>query len=979
MIKKAIIVLCAFLFSSITSYSQNFCGRDSLHQALLNTDKAYKAKSEQIAALWQDHLNSQFKKVSQDTFTRIIPVVFHIIHDNGPENIPDSLIYEQVDILNESFRKISGTPGDGAGVDTKIEFCLATLAPNGNPTTGITRTQTPCTDITQPGCGGWPKNIIFWGDNGNFYLNIWIRKNFGYLGLGGPSYHIEVRYDCIGRNSLLNGRVVVHEAGHVFTLDHTFEGGCGTADCATSGDYICDTPPVAFPNSGCGVANTCSTDTPDLPDQKENYMDYTHDVCQNMFTQGQKEKMLLSIDNRNLSSELYLMLSGCSQCDSAVCPPFANFKADKTFLYIGDTVNFTDLSVRAPTSWQWSFPGGVPSTSTVQNPTVRYDTAGYYTVTLIISNAAGSDSITFTNYMRVLNKNVSTLDGGLLSFKPYPLKIYNNELYVGGGGSLGFGPPNMEMTKWSGTNWDSVGTGTVTDVYHMEVYKNELYVTSDLRGIYKWDGSNWDSLGHFQFTNIQWMRQHALIVFNNELYIGGDSIVMKWDGTTDSVVGVITMNNWWGEIYSMAVYNNELYVGGVFDTINGIAVNNIAKFDGTNWYPVGSGINGTSYVMHVYNNELYVGGNFDTVGGVQTFDLARWDGANWSSLGFDSSLILTHVRALEEWNNKLYVGGVLSSVAGISAGYIARWDGTSWTAVIPDVNNMVKGLKVYNNELYASGWFTYAGIPVNYITKWGCDSLTVGFAQSNNIVDLAVSGNVIFTNQSINAISIYWEFGDGATDTIQNPVHIYWQEGTYTVTLTATNDVCANSYTSTVVVTWGCSPLGIGLYQNKDTVDLAVSGDVEFFSQVVYADSMIWDFGDGITDTAENPTHTYTQSGTYTVTLTGFKDTCSNSATSTIVVIGNVGVEGLQSASEHLQIYPNPNTGEFTLEIDLQENTELGIKLYHFTGQLIYSEGIGNVTGNYTQQIDLSKNAKGIYYVQVVTDGVVITKKVIYQ
>ena len=146
----------------------------------------------------------------------------------------------------------------------------------------------------------------------------------------------------------------------------------------------------------------------------------------------------------------------------------------------------------------------------------------------------------------------------------------------------------------------------------------------------------------------------------------------------------------------------------------------------------------------------------------------------------------------------------------------------------------------------------------------------------------------------------------------------------------------------------------------------------------ITADSILWDFGDGITDTVLNPVHTYTQIGTYTITLTAFKDTCSISVTSTIVVIDNVGIEGLKSLNDHLHIYPNPNTGQFTLEMDLQEETRLSIKLYHSTGQLIHSEVIGNVTGNYTQQIDLSKYAKGIYYVQIMTEQGVVTRKVIY-
>ena len=154
---------------------------------------------------------------------------------------------------------------------------------------------------------------------------------------------------------------------------------------------------------------------------------------------------------------------------------------------------------------------------------------------------------------------------------------------------------------------------------------------------------------------------------------------------------------------------------------------------------------------------------------------------------------------------------------------------------------------------------------------------------------------------------------------------------------------------------------------------------------VVFSDSSVnttnwlWDFGDGNTDTVQNPTYTYSTDGTYNTCLYAFNQ-CNTDTICQIISITGVGID--QSAiSNHqsLIIYPNPNTGQFTLEMNLQEETKLTIKLYHFTGQLIQSEEIGNVTGNYTQQMDLSKYAKGIYYVQIMTENSVVTEKVVYQ
>lgn len=97
------------------------------------------------------------------------------------------------------------------------------------------------------------------------------------------------------------------------------------------------------------------------------------------------------------------------------------------------------------------------------------------------------------------------------------------------------------------------------------------------------------------------------------------------------------------------------------------------------------------------------------------------------------------------------------------------------------------------------------------------------------------------------------------------------------------------------------------------------------------------------------------------------------------VTVGNITGISVKVFENNVQIYPNPNTDHFTLEINSTTNTKLSINIYQIYGQLIYSNEITNIPGNYIQQIDLNKYAKGIYYVQIVTDSDVLTKKVIYQ
>ncbi|MDR0969221.1 MAG: PKD domain-containing protein [Lentimicrobiaceae bacterium] len=97
---------------------------------------------------------------------------------------------------------------------------------------------------------------------------------------------------------------------------------------------------------------------------------------------------------------------------SASAPPVAQFSANKTTVEIGKSVSFTDESTGSPTSWNWTFEGGTPATSTQQNPTVVYNTIGTYDVTLQVTNANGNDTETKTNYIEVVAQSPSLICNG---------------------------------------------------------------------------------------------------------------------------------------------------------------------------------------------------------------------------------------------------------------------------------------------------------------------------------------------------------------------------------------------------------------------------------------------------------------------------------------------------------------------------------------------------------------------------------------
>lgn len=343
----------------------------------------------------------------------IIPVVFHVIHANGAENIPKSQIDEQIEILNKDF---SLQNADAANIETfflsraansELEFRLATKDENGNCTDGVVRVYSELTH----GADDNVKELSGW-DNEK-YLNVWVvasieleddDPNFVVAGYAyypnvvnwGPEIDgIVIRADQVGEND--GSRTLTHEVGHYLGLPHTFNNGC-----SGNGDGISDTPPTAEANYGCDLGrNSCHNDSPDEKDNIQNHMDYSN--CRYMFTNGQKNRMHSSINQYRSQ-----LVSGSNNIATGVigtppiCVPKAEFSSNTASVCAGGTVTFTDESWNAePTSWNWSFPGGNPASSNSASPTVTYDTPGTYSVTLTSGTVTGSDTKTKTSYIHV--------------------------------------------------------------------------------------------------------------------------------------------------------------------------------------------------------------------------------------------------------------------------------------------------------------------------------------------------------------------------------------------------------------------------------------------------------------------------------------------------------------------------------------------------------------------------------------------------
>lgn len=250
-----------------------------------------------------------------------VPVVVHIVHNNGAENISDQTVLQGIQDLNDAFAN-TGPYHTPSGFDMGIRFCLAQQDPNGLPTSGITRHVSTLTEVV--GDNGQDlqlKDIVRWDPTQ--YVNIWLVREItsqsmgpsvaGYAHMpnahGTPEDGIVNEARWFGNNTN-DSKIHIHEMGHYLGLYHTFEGGCTNNNCLTDGDRVCDTPPdgSSAPTPCSSFSNTCSTDDDDLSannpfrpvnlgglgdqdDPMEDYMDYGDKACQKSFTDGQGERM----------------------------------------------------------------------------------------------------------------------------------------------------------------------------------------------------------------------------------------------------------------------------------------------------------------------------------------------------------------------------------------------------------------------------------------------------------------------------------------------------------------------------------------------------------------------------------------------------------------------------------------------------------------------------------------------------------------
>ncbi|MGE0636879.1 MAG: M43 family zinc metalloprotease [Bacteroidia bacterium] len=433
--KNSLLFASVFIISFTASAQQNlYCGADELRISTLKNNhelaKAVFERENELETFTREFIAAKAEKdLTADTALYIIPVVFHIIHDYGNENIANEQIYSAVDMLNKTFRKQRDDTASIVEIfkplhaDTRIEFRLAKRDPDGNCHSGINRIASSLSETGDHAV----KNLVHW--NPANYLNVYVVKNAA--GLAGhaifPSDADTVpEWDgivlshnyvgTIGTSNLTQSVAFAHECGHYLNLQHIWGGnnvpGYYFLPCADPNhdcnidDGVDDTPRTIGWQS-CNLSGaSCGSNL----DNVQNVMDYSY--CNIMFTNGQRDRMQAALNSpignrNNLWQPANLIATGVYDAP-VLCG--VDFSSTKKVVCPGGTITFNNESYHAPfDSVLWTFEGGTPANSTAEELEVDYNSEGVYDVSLTVYANGSYVSEAKSNFISVLPETGGTI------------------------------------------------------------------------------------------------------------------------------------------------------------------------------------------------------------------------------------------------------------------------------------------------------------------------------------------------------------------------------------------------------------------------------------------------------------------------------------------------------------------------------------------------------------------------------------------
>ena len=480
---------------------------------------------------------------------------------------------------------------------------------------------------------------------------------------------------------------------------------------------------------------------------------------------------------------------------TVVGAPVANFTASPTSGCAPLNVQFTSTSQGNPTSFQWHFPGGSPSSSTAQNPTVTYDSSGAYSVTLIVTNNLGSDTLTRTNYITVI---------------PPPTAGFTVQT---NGFEASFTNTSSNATTYEWDFGDGNGS-TEQNPTHTYAQDGTYTVTLTATG----------PCGTSTFTQTVTIATPPTAGFTASPTADCGPLTVQFTNTSSNNASTFL----W------------LFPGGT--PSSSTEENPVVTYTSSGTYSV------TLIVSNAQGSDTLTQVDY-----IQVFVDAQ---ASFSSTVNGATVVFQNTS--NNANTYLWDFGDGNTSTAPNPTHTYAQDGT-YTVTLTASNSCGSSTFTQTITIVTPPTAGFAASPTT-----GCAPLTVQFTNTS----------------SANATEFFWEFpgGNPASSTEQNPVVTYDSPGTYSVTLTASNSAGSSTVTQTDLI--------VVVGQPTAAFSTSVLGaTVSFTNQSYGATSYQWDFGDGNSSTTPDPTHTYAASGTYTVVLSAFNDCGSTTSTQTVTIL----------------------------------------------------------------------------------------------
>ncbi len=883
-------------------------GTQRARAELIKNDPEYRASLLRPYESRKVDQNSTFR-MPFDSGIKYIPVVFHVIHNPGvpvgqAENISMSKIEGQIRILNEDFRKLPGTNGDGNGVDTKIEFFLAQRDPNGNCSDGVNRIASTLTNNHSPNQTVQLKNLSRWDPTR--YLNIWVINTTQPGSIVSYAYNpppslpfspgflqrdgIVIRYTAVGDEQPVLalfelGHQLTHEVGHYLDLYSTYapDGtvgcfGMNDGNCNTSGDFVCDTPPVDDENSLCPTGhNSCSESTTatggDIPDLIDNYMDMTSDSCRSMFTEGQRKRMDSTL--RNIRFQIWDSIS-------VINAGFGNCLG----------IEYCE------------------------------------------SNSLDSSQIQITNvsFKSVNNSSSGICAGYSVYHDQFDTELRDStfNLSVTTAGCGGSTPGNNQIAAYFDWNWDgdfddageeyivkSFGSGTGLSSISIQVPQNAAVARIGVRIVCS-QSLSISPCGTYAFGETE---DYAMNIEDNPPTILDFFPKTGQANTTVTIIG------------DKLTYVDEVKFNGIdafaYTVLSDDTISAVAPGSTTGpiqiQTPSGNDDSDTVFTYLVQSPTI-------------------------NQLVPDSGL----VGALVNIQGANFFGFTGVEFNGVPATNVVGVTSTLITADVPvgAIDGPIKVLHPNGDVISAQSFNVLEPIPTINIQA---SPANVCSGDSTLLTFVMPIGTGPFVVEYTDAIDTFLLVNVPSGSQARYQIT---QNKTYTVTYFSDiyhENPNPNATKNIVERFPGIADFNFTANNLQVSFNNTSSGTISYF----------WDFGDGNISTNPNPTHTYSSGGTYDVCLVSSTTfNCPDTICQTLSV--TVGIEN-QLENGWMNLFPNPANEELTLKLNLKETGEMILELFSSEGKKLQSQSVFHSDQESEYQFNLNGLRKGVYLVKITT------------